>query len=118
MKNGEQSGTVGLSKAIQSIKVSTNLSGLGVEYTTHIPNIGWQSYVSSGKESKANSDPKRIEAIKIRLTGTQAKNYDIYYRVHSKNYGWLGWAKNDEEAGTKGYSCQVEAIQIAVEKKE
>lgn len=117
VKNGEQSGTVGLSKAIQSIKISTNLSGLGVEYTTHIPNIGWQSYVSSGKESKANSDPKRIEAIKIRLTGTQAKNYDIYYRVHSKNYGWLGWAKNDEEAGTKGYSCQIEAIQIVVEKK-
>ena len=113
-KNGEQSGTVGLSRAIQSIKITTNLSELGVEYSTHIPNTGWQEYVSSGKESKATGDPKRIEAIKIRLTGTQSKNYDIYYRVHSKNYGWLGWAKNDEEAGTKGYSCQIEAIQIVI----
>lgn len=116
-KNGEQSGTVGLSRAIQSIKITTNLLELGVEYSTHVPNIGWQEYVSSGKESKATGDPKRIEAVKIRLTGTQSENYDIYYRVHSKNYGWLGWAKNDEEAGTKGYSCQIEAIQIAIGEK-
>ena len=117
VKNGEQSGTVGLSRAIQSIKIATNLSGVGVEYSTYVPNTGWQKYVSSDKESKATSDPKRIEAIKIRLTGTQSENYDVYYRVHSQNYGWLGWAKNNEEAGTKGYACQVEAVQIVIGKK-
>lgn len=71
-----------------------------------------------GKESTANDDPKRTEAIKIRLKGTQAENYDIYYRVYTSNYGWLGWAKNDEESGTKGYDCQAEAIQIVAGKKE
>ena len=66
---------------------------------------------------QANDNPKRIEAIKIRLKGTQAENYDIYYRVYTSNYGWLGWAKNDEESGTKGYDCQAEAIQIVAGKK-
>ena len=56
----------------------------------------------------------RPMAVKIRLTGTQADNYDIYYRVHAQSYGWLGWAKNGEAAGTQGYSKRLEAIQIAV----
>ncbi len=117
VKNGEQSGTVGLSKAIQSIKINANLADLNVEYSTYVPNAGWQEYAADGKESTANDDLKRIEAIKIRLKGTQAENYDIYYRVYTSNYGWLGWAKNDEESGTKGYDCQAEAIQIVAGKK-
>ena len=35
VKNGEQSGTVGLSKAIQSIKINANLADLNVEYSTY-----------------------------------------------------------------------------------
>lgn len=115
--NGEQSGTLGLSYPIESIKISSGVEGLGVEYTTYIPNIGWQDYVADGVESKVESDPKRIEAVKIRLTGDKAENYDLYYRVHAQKYGWLGWAKNDEAAGTKGYSYRIEAIQIAVVEK-
>ena len=92
VKNGDQSGTVGLSKAIQSIKINANLADLNVEYSTYVPNAGWQEYAADGKESTANDDPKRTEAIKIRLKGTQAENYDIYYRVYTSNYGWLGWA--------------------------
>ena len=116
-ENGEQSGTVGMSYGIQSLKITTNLDNLGVEYTTHIPDIGWQSFVEDGAESKVTNEPKRIEAIRIRLTGIQANNYDIYYRTHVANLGWLDWAKNGEMAGTSGYAYQVEAIQIVVVKK-
>ena len=116
-QNGEQSGTVGMSVPIESIKIQSGIEGVGVEYSTHIPNVGWQSYVADGEESKVNDSPKRIEAIKIRLTGPNADNYDVYYRMHCADYGWLGWAKNDEKAGTQGYSCQIEALQIVVVEK-
>ena len=115
-QNGEQSGTVGMASPIESIKIQSGIEGVGVEYSTHIPNVGWQSYVADGEESEVTDSPKRIEAIKIRLTGTNAEKYDVYYRMHCANYGWLGWAKNDEKAGTQGYSCQIEALQIVVVK--
>ena len=55
---------------------------------------------------------RRLEAIRIRLTGEAAEKYDIYYRVHCQDYGWLGWAKNGEKAGSEGYSRRMEAIEV------
>ena len=46
----------------------------------------------TGKLSGTEGQARSIEAIKIKLTGAEAENYDIYYRVHSQSYGWLGWA--------------------------
>ena len=60
---------------------------------------------------------KRLEAIKIELTGEMAQHYDIYYRVHAQSYGWLNWASNGAPAGTSGMSKRLEAIQIVLVKK-
>jgi uncharacterized protein YjdB len=57
---------------------------------------------------------KRLEAIRIKLTGEIAEHYDVYYRVHAQTFGWMGWAKNGEAAGTAGYSKRLEAIQIVL----
>lgn len=54
----------------------------------------------------------RLEAIQIKLTGTDTDKYDIYYQVHAENIGWMGWAKNGENAGTAGYSYRLEGIRI------
>ena len=62
----------------------------------------------NGTEGEA----KRLEAIKIQLTGADKDKYDVYYRVHAQSYGWLGWAKNGETAGTSGMAKRLEAIQI------
>lgn len=48
----------------------------------------------NGTEGEA----KRLEAIKIQLTGADKDKYDVYYRVHAQSYGWLGWAKNGAPA--------------------
>ena len=53
-------------------------------------------YVENGATSGTTGEAKRVEAIKIELTGTEAQNYDIYYRAHCQTYGWLDWAKNGE----------------------
>ena len=64
--------------------------------------------VMAGWEKKANNTAagilnggKRMEAIKLHLTGELAEKYDIYYRVHTQTFGWLDWAKNGEPSGTK-----------------
>lgn len=67
----------------------------------------------NGTEGEA----KRLEAIKIQLTGADKDKYDVYYRVHAQSYGWLGWAKNGAPSGTAGYAKRLEGIQIVVVKK-
>ena len=72
------------------------------------------NWVADGALSGTTGQSKRMEAIKIRLTGEAAEKYDIYYRVHSQNFGWLDWSKNGEPSGTAGYSYRMEAIQIVL----
>ena len=60
---------------------------------------------------------KRLEAIRIKLNGKVADQYDIYYRVHCQDFGWLDWAKNGEPSGSEGYSKRLEAIEIRLVSK-
>jgi uncharacterized protein YjdB len=98
------------------IKVSGN-SNLGIQYTTHCQSYGWMAWSANGETNGTSGESKRMEAIKIQLTGSDASKYNVYYRVYAQSYGWLGWAKNGEAAGTSGYSKRLEAIQIVVLKK-
>ena len=70
--------------------------------------------MSNGATSGTVGQAKRLEAIRIRLTGEMSQKYDIYYRVHSQTYGWMGWAKNGAAAGTSGYAKRLEGIQIVL----
>jgi uncharacterized protein YjdB len=110
------SGTVGLSKRLEGIKiwVSGGTASLGIRYKTHVQSYGWQDWKYDGAVSGTTGESKRLEAIMIELTGEDKDKYDIYYRVHAQSYGWLDWAKNGEAAGTEGYSKRLEAINIVV----
>jgi len=119
--NGEASGTSGKSLRLEGIKINLDTQGydLGVSYQTHIQNIGWEAdagrgWKSDGAMSGTQGESKRLEAIQIKLTGTDAEQFDIYYQVHAQNIGWMGWAKNGESAGTAGYSDRLEAIKIVL----
>nr|WP_320025014.1 DUF5050 domain-containing protein [uncultured Acetobacterium sp.] len=121
--NGEMSGTSGKGLRLEGIKIKINNdTNLGVQYQTHIQNIGWEDDSGSGwKKDAEMSGTKgmgyRLEAIQIKLTGVDANNYDLYYRVHAQNLGWLDWAKNGESAGTAGFSYRLEAIEIILREK-
>lgn len=52
---------------------------------------------------------KRLEAIKIRLTGTDANKYSIWYRVHVQNEAWQEWCRDGDVAGTTGQALRAEA---------
>nr|WP_320025011.1 hypothetical protein [uncultured Acetobacterium sp.] len=98
-QDGEMSGTSGRGLRLEGIKIKIeNDANLGIQYQTHIQNIGWEADAGNGwKENGEMSGTKglgyRLEAIKMRLTGENAANYDLYYQVHAQNMGWLGWAK-------------------------
>lgn len=108
---GGVAGTTGKSKAVSAIKAAisqTSISG-GVQYRTHVANVGWLGYVSSG-ESRSGS--RAAQAIQMKLTGELSKYYDIYYRAHISGYGWMGWAKNGTSAGTTGLNKNLETYQV------
>jgi uncharacterized protein YjdB len=124
--DGVMSGTSGESKRLEGIEIkltNKDYSG-GICYTTHVQSYGWQGnqYDSStwkydGAMSGTSGESKRLEAIRIKLTGEMAEHYDVYYRVHAQTFGWLGWAKNGEPAGTAGYSKRLEGIEIVLVEK-
>ena len=62
-------------------------------------------------------ESKRLEAIKMHLTGIMAQEYDVYYRTHIQTYGWTGWAKNGEPSGSEGLGRRMEAVQVRLVKK-
>lgn len=92
---------------------------LGINYQTHIQNIGWEAdtergWKSNGSMSGTEGLSYRLEAIQIKLTGIDAEKFDIYYRVHAQNVGWMGWAKNGDSAGAAGYGYRLEGIEIQI----
>ena len=117
--NGDISGTIGESRRLEAISIS--LTGLdetdsesGIQYMTQIQDVGWEDEWSAanGGMSGTSGKSKRLEAIRIRLDGPVAEEYDVYYRVYCQNYGWLSWAKNGEYSGSEGLGKRLEAIQI------
>ena len=121
--NGVMSGTSGKAKRLEGINIKlTNKPYSGsIVYTTHVQSIGWQgnennvnTWFRDGQMAGTSGRAKRLEAIRIALTGEMAEHYDVYYRVHAQSYGWLAWTKNGEAAGTAGLSKRLEGIQIVL----
>ena len=121
--NGQMSGTSGQAKRLEGINIKlTNKPYSGsIVYTTHVQTYGWQgnennqnTWRHDGQMSGTSGEAKRLEAIRINLTGEMAAHYDVYYRVHAQTYGWLNWAKNGEAAGTAGLAKRLEGIQIVL----
>lgn len=122
--DGAMSGTSGKGLRLEGIEAKLDTQGyhLGISYQTHIQNIGWEAdmnrgWKSDGVMSGTEGLSLRLEAIQIKLTGTDANQFDVYYQVHAQNMGWLSWAKNGESAGTAGYAYRLEGIHIAIVKK-
>ena len=117
-KNSELSGSVGLARRIEGIKISlANLPNSNIVYRSHIEDYGWSPWVKNGDMSGTKMEAKRIEAIQIQLEGYAKENYEIEYRVHVQDIGWMPWVRNGEVSGTEGLSKRVEGIEIRLVEK-
>ena len=137
-RNGEKSGTAGYAYRLEGIEIKLipkgeifNEYGKSVifydknsgsiipvsddslvSYTTHVQNIGWQSYVQDGRMAGTSGQALRLEGIKIKLVNQQFEG-NIEYRTHIQNIGWENtFKKNDEMSGTQGLAYRLEAIEI------
>ncbi|URZ08380.1 leucine-rich repeat domain-containing protein [Clostridium felsineum] len=86
----------------------------GVQYQTHVENIGWQVPVSDGIEAGTEGKSLRVEALKINLVNAPA-DAKIVYQTHVQNIGWQNWVENGNEAGTDGKALRVEALKIKLQ---
>lgn len=116
---GEKSGTTGGNKRLEAFKVNVNnYDGIDVEYSSFIEGKGWDKWNTNGQVSGAIGESLSVKAIRMKLNGSQALNFDIYYRTHVESYGWLDWSKNGEINGVEDIlNKQVEAIEIRVIRK-
>ena len=122
VSDGATAGTTGRGLALEDLKLSLDSSdysdGSCVQIDAHVSGVGWQGWdTPSASEGGTTGQGRAVEAVRLRLTGSLAKDYDVYYRVHASNIGWMAWAKDGEEAGTTGMSCSLEAVQIKLIKK-
>ena len=122
VSDGATAGTTGRGLALEDLKLSLDSSdysdGSSVQIDAHVSGVGWQGWdTPSASEGGTTGQGRAVEAVRLRLTGSLAKDYDVYYRVHASNIGWMAWAKDGEEAGTTGMSCSLEAVQIKLIKK-
>ncbi|MDO4796878.1 MAG: InlB B-repeat-containing protein [Coriobacteriales bacterium] len=112
-------GTTGQSKRLEAFTLTlpaavTNIYAGGIAYEAHVQGKGWMGEVADGALAGTTGKYKRIEAVKIHLTGELATHMSVWYRVHSQTFGWSGWAKDGDPAGTTGLSKRAEAIEIAI----
>lgn len=95
-------------------KILKNVSN-GVQYKTHVQNVGWQNWTGNASTSGTEGKSLRLEAINLQLVGDIASKVKIKYQVHVQNIGWQNWKSNGEIAGTEGKSLRLEAIRIKLE---
>ena len=89
---------------------------IGIEYTTHVQDIGWQDWKADGELAGTEGKSLRLEAIKIKLINNE--DIKLKYQVHAQNVGWQNWKTDGELAGTQGQSLRLEAIKIELENSE
>lgn len=84
-------------------------SDVPVKYQTHVQNIGWQGWKSSGEVAGTSGQSLRLEGMYIDVEGAENA---VEYRTHVQNIGWQDWVSEGEMTGTSGRSLRLEAIEI------
>ena len=98
-------------------EVNNIAQDVSLTYTTHVQNIGWQNWVTTGGSSGNTSAMSgtsgrslRLESIKIKVNGNS--NLGIKYKTHIQNIGWQDWKYDGDMSGTTGMSYRLEEIRI------
>jgi uncharacterized protein YjdB len=104
--DGGTAGTVGLSKAIEAICLSS--PNTTVNYNAYIGGSfnRWLDWVSDGELAGTTAINMPIQAIAI----TVGSGYSVSYQAHVQDYGWMGVYSNGGVAGVAGK--RLEALKV------
>lgn len=138
MGNGQTSGTVGQSRAIEAIKLSLS-GGLSdsydIWYRVHSANVGWLGWASNGEPAGTQGYAYQIEAIQIKVLPKNAQDAPargdafrdhsqepptVSYRSHISNVGWMGVVADGKTSGSltqemQSRHCRLVLIGMATE---
>lgn len=109
------SGVIGRNLKIEAIKIDAiNVpENVKILYKSHVQDYGWEStWKNLGEKSGTTGQNKKIEAVQIKLEGTE--EYSIEYRTYVQGRGWQDWANDGETSGTTGKNLKIEAIEIKI----
>lgn len=136
--NGQTSGTVGQSRAIEAIKLSLS-GGLSdsydIWYRVHSANVGWLGWASNGEPAGTQGYAYQIEAIQIKVLPKNAQDAPargdafrdhsqepptVSYRSHISNVGWMGVVADERHRGSltqemQSRHCRLVLIGMATE---
>lgn len=87
-----------------------------IAYQVNLSGSGWLDWTENYVEAGTTTDTKPLEAVRMKLTGQLAENYDIYYSVLQSGV-WTELAVNGDTAGVEGHGLRVDGIRVAVRKK-
>lgn len=109
-------GTTGQYRRMEALRLSVPHQPFagGIAYQVHEQKKGWTAEKTDGALAGSIGESRRIEAVRIRLTGELANHLSVWYRVHSQTYGWSGWTCDGASAGTEGLSKRAEAVDIRI----
>lgn len=120
VSDGQISGTTGLGKRMEAMKIDTRKlpAETELEITVHIQGIGDKTYKITANTHDTvigtTNQSKRIEAFSAKITsGLSGKH--IKYRVHEQKVGWSGWKQDGALLGSEGLSLGIQAIQLYIE---
>jgi uncharacterized protein YjdB len=60
----------------------------------------------------------RLEAVSIKLVGTDAWRFNVYYVAYVQNIGFMDYVSNGAWAGTRGLNLRMEGIRVIIHAKE
>ena len=121
-------GTRGLSRRVEAISVKIDEAPEGlegsIEYTVHVQDYGWINdkdgdWFKDGAMAGTAGEAKRLEGMRIVLSGDLGYFYSVQYQVHIQDYGdSQGFVNDGTLAGTTGESKRLEEVQIKLVKMD
>lgn len=91
--------------------IAMAFSKKGINYESHVRNVGWMNNVADGALSGSVGYNLPMEALKITF-GNNHIDGSVQYRVHMRTKGWGPWVNNGSVAGTTGQVLPLEAFEV------
>ena len=121
LKDSEWSGRKGLARQLEGIalKLDAPEDLLRVEYQCNVEDVGNIGWFTQGSMCgvEYQKQPKRLEAIQIRLTGRASGYFTIKYECHIQGIGDMPAKADGQSCGTYGEARRLEAVRVWVERR-
>ncbi|SFB13688.1 Acetyltransferase (isoleucine patch superfamily) [Acetitomaculum ruminis DSM 5522] len=115
VKNGVPCKNVGEENRLSAIKVDLESDyDLKLSYRLYLHDSGWTDYAPAGQVCGSDNIVNYIQAIQVKLEGSDADKVWLTYRAHIQGKGWLDIKFNDEITGETEGDFHLESFMIRI----